>query len=132
MNKGRISIYFIISLIIIGFTLLTYGEAVENTVMGLINAGTMPEKYHSSEGWFFNYAPVEHFMIISLVFILLYYFGCLLKNKRDLLQKILIWVYSLAYIFTLIEFWQMVGITFVPMLLITGLAVHCRASYRIK
>ena len=90
MNKGRISIYFIISLIIIGFTLLTYGEAVENTVMGLINAGTMPEKYYSCEGWFFNYAPVEHFMIISLVFTLFYYFVCLLNHKRDLVQKILI------------------------------------------
>jgi len=125
MNKGHISIYLSISLLIIAFVFITYGEAVENTAMGLINAGTMPEKYHSSEGWGVDYAPVEHFMIVSLAFTLLYYAGCLLKNKRDLIQKILIGFYCLAYIFTLIEFWQMIGITLIPMILITGLAIRC-------
>ena len=86
MNRGKLCICFVISLIVIGFTLLTYGEVVENTIMGMIQSGTMPERYHGSEGWGLNYEPVENFLILSAAFIVLFYGICLCSN--DLLMNL--------------------------------------------
>ena len=127
MSNGRILTCFVVSLIIIGFTFLTYGEAVENTIMGLINAGTMPEKYLSSEGWGFNYAPVEHFLILSAVFTVVYYgIGFLVKKRRVslLLAVTTIALYLIGYIFVTLEFWQLIGITVTPMVFLFGIAIY--------
>lgn len=129
MSKGRILTCFVVSLIIIGFAFLTYGEAVENTIMGLINAGTMPEKYLSSEGWGFNYAPVERFLILSAVFTVIYYGIGFLVNKRRvsiLLAVTAIALYLIGYIFVTLEFLQMIRVTLFPLILLVGIAVYAK------
>lgn len=133
MSKGRILTCFVVSLIIIGFAFLTYGEAVENTIMGLINAGTMPEKYLSSEGWGFNYAPVERFLILSAVFTVIYYGIGFLVNKRRvsiLLAVTAIALYLIGYIFVTLEFWQLIAITVTPMVFLCGIAIYSLVSVK--
>lgn len=128
MNKRGeyyLIIPFILSITITIFLFFLYPEMVEDTAEGLIRAGALPERFHSSDGWIVDYAPVEHFIILSIVFVLLYYVWSLLQKRGNLIQKSLIGIYCVGYIFTLVEFWQMIGVTLVPMILITGLAIRC-------
>ena len=111
-------------MVILGITLLTYEEGVENTLMGMVNAGTMPEKYLSSEGWVFDYAPVEHFLMLSAGFAVLYY-GTGFFTKSRLPGKVLLGLYVIGFIFVTAEFWQLIGITLFPAVFIIGLAVYC-------
>lgn len=123
MSKGKMSICFMLSLIVVGFTFLTYGEAVENTLMQMANAGTMPEKYLSSDGWVFDYAPVEHFMILSIGFVVLYYGGVGLM-KSQMLGKVLIGLYLAGFVLVTMEFWQLIGVTLLPMVFLCGMAIY--------
>lgn len=124
MSRGKLSVCFVISLIIIGITFLTYGEGVESSLMGMVNAGTMPEKYLSSDGWVFDYAPVEHFLLLSVGFAVLYY-GTGFFIKSRLPGKVLLCLYVIGFIFVTAEFWQLIGITLFSAVFIIGLAVYC-------
>lgn len=126
MGKGKLTICFVLSLIIIGITFFTYGEAVENTMMSMIHAGTMPERYLESEGWGFDYAPVERFMMLSVGFCVLYYgTELLLKSHRVgiLFGSVMLAVYVIGYIYIMLAFWQLIGVTMIPMILLCGIAV---------
>lgn len=126
MYKGKLIGCFVISLVIILVTFLTYGEAVENAIMGMIQNGTMPERYLESEGWGFDYAPVERFMMLSVSFCVLYYgTEFLLKSHRFgvLFGGVMLAVYVIGYIYVMLAFWQLIGVTIVPMILLFGIAV---------
>lgn len=131
MRRGKLLICFGISMIVIGFTFLTYGEAVENTLMSMINAGTMPEKYLSSEGWGFDYEPVEHFLMLSVAFAVVYYgISFLLKSRRMavLFGGVVLGLYLIGFVLVTLEFWQLIGVTVMPMVLLCGIAIYSLGS----
>ena len=127
MSKGKLLICFALSMIVIGFTFLTYGEAVENTLMDMINAGTMPEKYLTSEGWGFDYEPVEHFLMLSVVFTVVYYgISFWLKSVRlaTLFGVVALGFYLISYVLVMSAFWQLVGVTVMPMMLLCAVVIY--------
>ena len=127
MSKGKLLICFALSMIVIGFIFLTYGEAVENTIMGMINAGTMPEKYLTSEGWGFDYEPVEHFLMLSIVFTVVYYgISFWLKSWKmaSLFAAVALGFYLIGYVLVMSAFWQLVGVTVMPMMLLCAVVIY--------
>jgi len=127
MSKGKLLICFALSMIVIGFTFLTYGEAVENTLMDMINAGTMPEKYLTSEGWGFDYEPVEHFLMLSGVFTVVYYgISFWLKSWKmaSLFAAVALGFYLIGYVLVMSAFWQLVGVTVMPMVLMCAIVIY--------
>lgn len=127
MSKGKLLICVLLSVIVIGFTFLTYGEAVENTIMGMINAGTMPEKYLTSEGWGFDYEPVEHFLMLSVVFTVVYYgISFWLKSWKMafLFASVALGLYLIGYVLVMSAFWQLVGVTVMPMVLLCAIVIY--------
>jgi len=124
VSRGKLICCFVVSLLIVGITLVTYGEAVENMIMSRIQNGTMPEIYHSSEGWGFNYEPVENFLILSVGFVVLFYGVCFFA-KSQLLGGGLFGLYLFGYLFVTAEFWQLISVTLIPMVLLCGIAGYC-------